>query len=875
MITPDTPPGVSDRASQNGRGMLGWAGGVLFWERLWPRLWPLITVVAVFLSVVLFDLLPKLPFILHWIVLAGFAIALLIGFRHVFRGDYTISADARRARLERDSAFAHRPLGALEDRPLNGRGDELAVRLWQAHQQRIRDKLGLLRVRAPSPGMAQKDPRAVRMIVLLIGVIAIGTGWSDAGPRFDRAVKPQAGADGDIPFKLNVWITPPAYTGLAPVFLEKSGGPVAEPAKQEPNASKPIEIPVGSTILGQISNSDQTPEIVLADRKVKFEVIDKAASGGSARGGTEITAQDQQAKTLSIISGEGELASWPVRIAADLPPEVEFVDPPKRVGRANLALRFEARDDFALKDIWAEIQKPVAQAFRGDGGEIRIELPFSGMGSVLGKGRSRHDYSAHPWAGTKVQITLFAEDAKGQVGESDVFEMVLPERTFNHPVARALVEARKNLNSPDRRTVARVISRLDHINSAPAHYFHDTVVFLNIAVARARLEHNGNPDGIVSVQELLWETALRIEDGEFAVADRDLREVQERLAKAMRDGAPPEQLERLMAELQSALDKYMSALAEHLQRQGLSDMPMNPSMRMMESGDLQRMIERTRDLAKTGAMDAAREMLARLSQALDSIRDGVQRARPNSKMGAARKMMDQLRGLAKRQQQLLDQSFRELQKTRDGLDSLPLLGNGALPPFDQDMQSGPQSEGQGSPENKPGQGKPGSGPLQEMAKGQRGLRGDLGKLMLQMDQILGSIPGGMGQAERAMKGAGQALGKGDAAGAVPEQTKALDQLRQAANQAAEQLARQMQGQMGMAPGMPGQRPGQGPGQGRDPFDRPGGAQGGLRDDGQTKVPSERDVLRARKILDELHRRAGEQSRPQMEREFIDRLLRRF
>ena len=857
------------------RGMLGLAMAALFWERLWPQLWSLFAIGLVFFSVALFDLLPQLPTFLHWLVLLGFGGALLVRVAALVRCDYRISAEQGRERLERDSELVHRPLSALEDRPLADRADDRTEQLWQAHQRRMLEKLDILRVRLPSPGLARKDPLAVRMVLILVAAVAVGAAGYDAGPRLARAIMPQSKGTIAAGLKLDVWVTPPAYTGVAPIFLKRPDNEVKATTETAPAA--PLTIPVGSTILAQISDSDGLPEIDLGGRRAQLPSIDETAKDSGYRGQLDVVEGDQKARLLSVVSDGVPLAGWPVHIVADHPPEVEFVDPPKRVGQANLALRFEARDDFALKNVWATISRtdrqPGAQKRAGEDDEIHVELPASGLGTTLSKGRSRHDYSAHPWAGTEVSIRLFAEDAKGQIAPSDPFKMVLPERVFNHPVARSLVEERKKLNTPDRETLTGVMFRLDQINSRPTQYFHDTVVFLNIAVARARLAHGRNPDSVASVQKLLWETALRIEDGEFAIADRDLRDVQERLSNAMRDGASSEELDRLMEELQAALDKYMSALDEHLQRQGLSDMPMNPAARTMESGDLQRMIEQTRDLAKTGAMDAAREMLARLNRVLDSIRDSARMAPPNGKMRKAQEMMDGLRGLARRQQQLLDQTFREMQRRDDDSGPLPQLGKGLRPDGSQQRSQQPSGGGQSFPEQPT---PPGESPLQGMASGQQGLRDKLGRLMLQMDQILGAIPDGLGMAERAMKRAGQALGRGDAGAAVPQQTDALDQLRKATNQAAEQLSKQMQGQMGFTPGMPGQRAGQPPGQDRDPFGRPGGGnRGAASDDGNVKVPNERDILRVRKILDELHRRAGEPSRPQPEREYIDRLLRRF
>jgi hypothetical protein len=64
------------------------------------------------------------------------------------------------------------------------------------------------------------------------------------------------------------------------------------------------------------------------------------------------------------------------------------------------------------------------------------------------------------------------------------------------------------------------------------------------------------------------------------------------------------------------------------------------------------------------------------------------------------------------------------------------------------------------------------------------------------------------------------------------------------------------------------------GQSQDPLGRslPGAGQ---MDTGDVKVPDKSDLQRAREILDELRRRAGESSRPRYELDYLDRLLKRF
>ena len=60
----------------------------------------------------------------------------------------------------------------------------------------------------------------------------------------------------------------------------------------------------------------------------------------------------------------------------------------------------------------------------------------------------------------------------------------------------------------------------------------------------------------------------------------------------------------------------------------------------------------------------------------------------------------------------------------------------------------------------------------------------------------------------------------------------------------------------------------------DPLGRPLPSTGTYSSE-DVEIPSESDIQRAREILDELRRRAGQIDRPTQEREYIDRLLRRF
>ena len=70
-------------------------------------------------------------------------------------------------------------------------------------------------------------------------------------------------------------------------------------------------------------------------------------------------------------------------------------------------------------------------------------------------------------AGLQVAIALLAADGAGQIGESREIEMLLPQREFGNPVARAVIEQRRDLAS-DPETRDRVAFALDAIADARA-----------------------------------------------------------------------------------------------------------------------------------------------------------------------------------------------------------------------------------------------------------------------------------------------------------------------------------------------------------------------------------------------------------------------
>ena len=92
-------------------------------------------------------------------------------------------------------------------------------------------------------------------------------------------------------------------------------------------------------------------------------------------------------------------------------------------------------------------------------------------------------------------------------------------------------------------------------------------MFLGLRSAYWRLQRDDTRAGRNSVIAQLWNVALRIEDGNLTDAERALRAAQERLQKALEEGASDEEIQTLMQELRQALAQFLEQLSKQAEGQ--------------------------------------------------------------------------------------------------------------------------------------------------------------------------------------------------------------------------------------------------------------------------------------------------------------------
>ena len=379
---------------------------------------------------------------------------------------------------------------------------------------------------------------------------------------------------------------------------------------------------------------------------------------------------------------------------------------------------------------------------------LTLDLPLPRVGATSAREISFHDLTPHPWAGLPVTITLGAVDAVGHSGASDAVATVLPERIFNHPVARAVIEQRKALTLDPTKRV-EVSLALYEISSEPQKFFDDLRVFLALRAARWRLLYDDSAKATAEIQDLLWDLALAIEDGPLALAEQDLRAAEQALLDALAGEAPDEEIERLTDALLAALDEFLDALvARAMEQQAFATGQEEQLLQALRRDDLVELIKRVRELSRTGARDAARQLLSQIQQALENLRLGGFPAQQGLSQGDA--MLRDLGALIEQQQKLLDQTFR--------------LAQGAGEPGDDGRSGGAR---------------------------QQELRRGLGDVMRGWSETGMPIPRPLGPAERAMRDAGRALGQNRPGQAVGPQSEAIDQMQQGAQAMIEGLMRQL------------------------------------------------------------------------------------
>jgi uncharacterized protein (TIGR02302 family) len=887
-----TSPQAVDTLAQrfDKRVRLSWLA--ILGERVWEALlWPFL-VVSAFLVVSLLELWSLLPPLAHRVLLGGFGLALIVSFLPLLRLSLPTRQEALR-RLERRAGIKHRPASSYEDRLGTTPPKETAA-LWAAHRNRLARLIAKLRPSWPAPRTDRKDPYAIRA-ALLLGVVAAGlAAGGNISERLRVAFTPAASGAPAL-FRLDAWVTPPVYTGVAPIVLADGSEKVGTGAE----SFRALSVPERSELIVRTHAPQGETVSLITTRDGTAGATKIAPKAEGDDGLVEFTLTLKEPLSAAIEIDGHTVSKWQFALIEDTPPTIDLTGTPTTTPRGALRLTFRASDDngvesaearFALVEGEERNFAPLAAEASAKVGAdplleppvMQLQLPRANAKQV--EGRGTQDLSGHPWAGLKVRMTLIARDQAGQSGESERYELVLPERTFTKPLARAVVEQRKKLVR-DPSAPEEVVSALDALTLGGEKVIDDSVVYLSLRNIYWRLRTDDSRESVASAVDQLWSTALRIEEGDLPEAERALSAAQAALMEALKKDAPAEEIAKRMDELRAALSRYLQALASQQNQQNEQLLPQQEGDQLVSPRDLDKMLSNIEQLAQSGSRDLAERMLSELNDLLQRLETGS--FAESEEQQRARQMMKDLSDLVNNQQKLLDDTFAAKRKQaaasgRNSQQQFPVSPPGqpmefapgmGMTPFEDlpgQAQQGPlkgqgESGGQGRP-GQHGQLEIGQQPQDHsgLAERQQQLRDRLQAMIDRLRTEGSEAPGELKGAEEAMAGAKEAIGESDLERATQQQSLALERLRNGAQSMAEQVMAGAESQSGQGPGN----------NGRDPLGRPDRSNRpdlGL----SVQVPDEIDIQRAREVLDELRRRLSDPSRSVLELDYLERLITPF
>ncbi|RWN32970.1 MAG: TIGR02302 family protein [Mesorhizobium sp.] len=829
-------------------------------ERGWPLLLPLVIVASLFLSISWLGLFSRLPDMARIGLIAAFAIGALAAL-YPLRFFRLPGAGEIDRRIEAANQLLHSPVLVQTDRP-SGRESSFSQALWREHQKRMAGKLDNLGADLPRTRVPERDPWGLRAVAALLLVTAFAFSFGPTGGRISDGFTAH-GARDIVPPRIDAWVTPPAYTGKPPIFLTADAN----------QAIPTFTVPEGSDVSLRVTGGSGEETLGYADKNGNARVIDPAAPQAAAKPAAspappskvrQFTSKLTGDGTLTLTSGEDQLGRWAFAVISDKPPQIRFVGEPKRAANGAFELNYQIDDDYGAataKAVFAlaDPQAPNARPLYG-APEMPLTLPRRGGKSNAAK--TSKDLTEHVWAGSSIKLTLVATDDAGHTASSETKTLLMPERPFANPLARAVIEQRRLL-ALDANAKPRVLDLMDAITLRPEDTFDNMSHYLAIMSARTRLKMAESDDQLRSEVSYLWEIALGIEEGNLSAAEKRLRQAQQALQDAIKNGASDAEIEKAMKELREAMNQFLQEFAERA-KQNPNAPQMQQNGQELRQSDIDRMMDQIENLAKSGDRDKAQQLLSQLQDMMNNLQAGRQQqgGQQDSEM---RQQMDKLGEILRRQQEMMNDTFRMDQMQRGerqrGQNRDEQLGEG------------------GQDEDRPGVGED-RDPLarqkpmtpQEFADALKQLQQGQGQLQSDLDQLKKGLEGmgmepneGFGEAGKSMGNAEQALGEGEGDAAVGHQGRALEALRKGAKD----MMKQMQAMQGDQGG--GEEGGRQQNADRDPLGRPRASQGPDFGD-SVKVPDEIDVQRARQILEAIRKRLGNALSPDIERSYLERLL---
>ncbi|NCC03520.1 MAG: DUF4175 family protein [Proteobacteria bacterium] len=438
---------------------------------------------------------------------------------------------------------------------------------------------------------------------------------------------------------IRVWVTPPAYAHMPSVPLTYD-----LLAKQQ----KVLE---GSLIHVSWSDTDHPVSVLFNGQEKVVELIDPQEMTTTF----SVPVRGEE-KSYELIARRNwaQIGLWRFVTMANEPPHIALTEEIEITARKTIRIAYRALDDHGVESVLAVVTPTEASGVAGQAG---VEIPLLAPATKEIETASYTDLTALPWTGIPVTIQLVAIDGAGHKGWSAPKIITLPSRSFQNPFARALIETRQKILSPKeplaKEAAANLMAGLARQQSL---YRGDPVLALALRAGAMRLIINEDLQTIPAVSSLMWQAAVRLEEGSVGLARNDLAQAERVITLALVRGAQDQDLAPLWAHMLRATGRYFTALEEDRARQIPStndmDWPLLTAQEMASPDEIHNRLVLIKDHIASGDKDVALRLLAELQDLIENMRTTPPELTP-AQAKLAKKVLA-LRVIVKNQRELID-----------------------------------------------------------------------------------------------------------------------------------------------------------------------------------------------------------------------------
>lgn len=900
----------------------------IFWERYAPVLALAVLAVTLFLAGAYVGLWQRIGDPWRLIALI-FALYLIVKAALSARKTPRPTRAEAARRVERVSGVAHRPLDTLRDRPvLNNKSG--GNKLWDEHQAKARAAAKRLTPAKPVAVIAPRDKYFMRFIAPIVLGLAVIVGVGDNGERLRRALSLSWQSPMD-PAKVtfDAWVDPPDYTGRPPVYF-KGQQTVDIPAGSElvariqglKNAPR-LKLQSG----GLWGRKYLTLKRLGPDSFEARTILDKSTSAAWRVG------SKRRLWNLVVLPDTAPQVNWTVEPKADKRDRLSFQYSLKDdygVEQLGFEMTLLEADAIASEPASDTIVIPLSgkSVRETKGTDAVLDLTKHKWAGRKVTGRliatdGLGETAQSNFAYFTIPDKIFIEPIAKAVAEQRALVMAglasdqdytpLPRRTMkqwqNLPQFDDWETDQKLGRAPE--NIQRAAALMDAMTDVPAGLYEDPAVFMGLKNVLGTLRHSRSIDAIAPVPDSLWSIAIRAEFGSLGSALEEMREAEANLNEGMARRAPQREVDTLFQRYDTAVERYIKELTEKAKEDMADSEGGGGGGGGRNTDEIEALMKAIEEANRIGDTEGARRALKKLAELLENMK--IQMAKGGGGSGGdpssgemseeMKESLEELADLLGEQRELKDETEQaEKQAENEGDSTQGQSGQGSESGGDQPGDSqqalstedlaerqakiaellngvqenlpqgsdaaGPsgggeqdgegsgqepnENDGSGGEADPKGQNRGGQGGPEDGTN--RNGSGGSGEPIISPDDALGD-------AAKAMQRAEDALKSGDLDGAAQAQAEAIAALRKAGQGLAQQARAES--------GDDKQQAEQGNPLGQEDQD-------GANDELSRQDIDPRDnATRSRELLEELRRRAAEQEREQSEREYLERLLKRF